>query len=138
MLGVRRDVPSAFLPGDTPIMRFVPHVSRLEEGFPIPVDGQRVDRVVSGCARALYFHETCKKFSGRVKVIAPFMSYGLVTTDNAFEEAMALAKAFLSSAVAKGKNPEVFFYKFARGPKTGLILLCFYGGTDFLVQLDER
>ena len=129
---------SALLPGETPVMRFVPHASKLEEGFPISADGQRIDKVVSGCARALYLHETGSRFTGRVKVIAPFMSYGLVTTDNAVGEAVALAKAVLSSTAAKGENPEVFFYKFAGGPQTAVMLLCFYGGTEFLAQFDER
>ena len=61
-----------------------------------------------------------------------------LTTDNAVGEAVAFAKAFLSSAAAKGENPEVFFYKFAKGPQTAVMLLCFYGGTEFLVQFDER
>jgi hypothetical protein len=128
----------AMLAGATPVMRFVPHSPRLEEGFPILANGQRIDKVTSACARALYFHETGTKFIGRVKVIAPFMSYGLVTIDNASGKALALAKDFLYNSAVKGENPEVFFYKFARGPQTAIMLLCFYGGTEFLVQFDER
>ena len=129
---------SALLPGDTAVMRFVPHTSRLEEGFPITVDGQRIDKVISGCARALYLHETESVFAGQVKVAAPFMASGLTATDNVIAEAIAIAKAFLSGVVEKGENPEVFRYKFAKGPQTSIMLLCFYSGTEFLVQLDER
>lgn len=130
----------ALIPGEIPVMRFVPHTRTLEEGFPIDADGARIDNVISSCARALFLHETGSKFFGRVKVIAPFMSYRDVSTDNALGEALALAKEYLSSigAPAKGDNGEVFFYKFARGPATAVMLLCFYGGTEFLVQFDER
>ena len=128
----------ALLPSEIPVMRYVPHAARLEEAFPISADGQRIDRVIGACARALYAHETGSKFLARVKVIASFMSYGLTTTDNAVGQALALSKAFLSNAAVRGENPEVFFYKFARGPQTAVMLLCFYGGTEFLVQFDER
>lgn len=128
----------ALLPGDAPVMRFVPHSSRLQEAFSISADGGRIDKVVSGCARALYLHETGSRFAGRVKVIASFMSYGHVTTDNAVAEAVALAKAFLSGAPKNGENPEVFFYKFEKGPRIAVMLLCFYGGTEFLVHFDDR
>ncbi|MDC6166270.1 hypothetical protein [Paucibacter sp. XJ19-41] len=129
---------NSLMPGDTPVMRHVPHKATLEEAFPIVANGERIDRVVSHCARALYFHETSTKFAGRVKVIAPFMSYGLATFDNAVSGALALAKAFLADTAARGENPEVFSYKFARGPQTAVMLLSFYGGTEFLVQFDER
>lgn len=126
------------LPGELPAMRFVPHTSKVEKGYPVETDGERIDRVISSCARALYFHETGQRFSGKVKVAAPFMSYGLVVTDNTVSNALALARGFLSKSVQRGDNPEVFSYKYERGPKTVVMLLRFYGGSEFLVQLDER
>ena len=122
---------------DVPTLLYVPHRATLEEAYEVPASGTRIDSVISSCARALYYHETERKFSGRVKVVAPFMSYRNVSLDNVVS-VMALAKTHFFSAPSKGENPDVFYYKFEEGPSTGIMLLCFYGGTEFLVQFDSR
>ncbi len=121
-----------------PTMRYLPHKAAWEEGYEVKPENDRIDTVICSCARALYFHETTVKFKGKVKVVAPFMSYRDATIDNELAKALAYAKQFLSESTAKGENPDVFTYKFAEGSNTAVMLLCFYGSTEFLIQLDKR
>jgi hypothetical protein len=129
---------ASLLPGDTATLRYAAHKGILEEAYEVRPDCSRIDNVVMCCARALYFHETKRKFNGRIKMVAPFMSYLDDSIDNDVVVALGHAKTYLLQFPAQGENPEVFYYKFAEGQNTAVMLLCFYGGTEFLVQLDKR
>jgi len=120
------------------VFNYVTNSGRLEEAFQIDADGIRIDKLISSCARAIHLHETGRKFLGPIKTIAAFMSYLNKDFDQAVSEAMFYAKEFLKSASAKGENQEVFYYKFAEGEGTAVLLMCFYGGSEFLVRLDKR
>jgi hypothetical protein len=61
---------------------YITHSGVLDEAFPIPADGFRIDKVITCCAKALYFYDRGVKYSGKVKVIAPFMSYQDRLVDN--------------------------------------------------------
>ena len=124
--------------GETPSFNYVTESGQLDEAFPVIADGERIDRVITSCARALYLFETGKKFVGATKAIAPFMSYLDPSVDQAVITALGYAKDFLKLAPAKGENQDVFYYKFAEGAGTAVLLLCFYGRTEFLVHLDKR
>ena len=66
------------------------------------------------------------------------MSYLDELVDQAIATALFYAKEFLKSVPAKGENQDVFYYKFAEGEGTAVLLMCFYRGTEFLVRLDKR
>lgn len=46
-----------------------------EQSAQVIVEAERLDLVLGNCARALYHHETAKKFVGAVQVIAAFTMY---------------------------------------------------------------
>ncbi|MDN5752536.1 MAG: hypothetical protein L0H15_04535 [Nitrosospira sp.] len=109
-----------------------------EEGLGIYVDAPRIDTTLSKCARALYFHETQRKFSGAVKVITPFTQYIDSQFNATVSSALAQAEDFFAIHPSFGNNPDVFCYKFTEGENTAMMLLYFYTSTKILVQLDKR
>lgn len=121
-----------------PARIFHPDENLWEEGLGIYVDAPRIDATLSKCACALYFHETHKKFGGSVKVITPFTLYLDSPLNAAVSSALAVAEDFFATHPSYGNNPDVFCYKFAEGENTATMLLCFYGRTKILVQLDKR
>lgn len=109
-----------------------------EDGLGIHIDATRIDAILSMCARALYFHETQRKFDGSVRVITPCTLYLDSRLNASVSSALTAAEDFFVAYPASGNNPDVFCYKFAEGENTAIMLLYFYGHTKILVQLDRR
>lgn len=109
-----------------------------EDAAGIVVEGTRIDATISKFARALYFHETNRKFFDAVRVITSFTMYSDLNFNNSISSAVEAADNFFSSHPLCGKNSDVFWYKFEEGENTATMLLCFYGATKILVQFDRR
>lgn len=109
-----------------------------EDAAGIVVEGARIDATISKCARALYFHETNRKFFDAVRVITSFTMYSDLNFNDSISSAVEAADNFFSSHLLCGKNSDVFWYKFEEGENTATMLLCFYGATKILVQFDKR
>lgn len=123
---------------DTPAFNYVAASGDPDEAYPVMAQGDRIDKVITCCARAIYFFETGEKFIGPTKAVAGFMSYLDNSVNQAVSEALGYAKEFLRFAPEKGENKDVFYYKFVEGAGSAVLLLCFYRGTEFLVRLDKR
>ncbi len=122
----------------TPVQVFHEDSEQWEDAAGIVIDGARIDVSISKCARALYFHETNRKFFDAVRVITPFTIYGDPGLNKSVASAVEAVDSFFSSYPPCGKNSDVFWYKFEEGENTATILLCFYGATKILVQFDKR
>lgn len=121
-----------------PVQIFHEDGEQWEDAAGIVIEGTRIDATISKCARALYFHETSRKFFDAVRIITPFTMYSDPSFNNSTASAVEAADSFFSSYPLRGKNSDVFWYKFEEGENTAMMLLCFYGATKILVQFDKR
>lgn len=109
-----------------------------KDAYGIQIQANRLDAVFVKNAYALYFHETQKKFRGRVKVVTGFTLYNEHSVNSAIESAVTAAEDYFSQHEAKGENPDVFFYRFEEGPNTATMIMNFYGTSKVLLQFDKR
>ena len=109
-----------------------------EDGAQIVVEADHLDLVLGNCARALYFHETAQKFSGPIRVATAFTMYTQPEVQAKITSGVAAAKSYFDTYSARGANPKVFWYKFEEGKNTAIFFMCFYSGSEVLVQLHKR
>jgi len=129
---------STILVGSEPVEVFDEDTQECQEAFCMHVQGNRLDAVFKKCAYALYFHETNTKFQGSVTVVTGFTLYNVPSLNSAIASAIISAEDYFSQHVARGNNPDVFFYKFEEGEYTGIMLMYFYGKSKVLVRFDKR
>jgi hypothetical protein len=111
----------------------------VEEGLAIQIDMRRFDAAVAHTVRALYFHETGRKFLGPIDVKTPFAPYLSYAEHNReVLQAVFRVEQFLSNQLARGENSEVFSYKLHESARYCIMLLTFYGETKVLARLDKR
>jgi len=108
-----------------------------EDGLQVIVEGERLDDVLSNCARALYFKETGKKFQGPAQVITGFTMYTGTPDQASVDQGIAATEAYFNNQPPRGQNPEVFWYKFEEGEQTAMFLLCFYGHSIAIVRFKK-
>ncbi|MDI1349693.1 hypothetical protein [Aquabacterium sp.] len=129
---------STFIKRSEPVLLKRTETDEWEEGAQIIVEGERLDIVLDNCARALYFHETGKKFSGAAHVITAFTMYLHEEFQANINASVATATAYFEKHARKGKNPDVFWYKFEEGEKSAIFLMCFYSSSEVLVRLTKN
>jgi hypothetical protein len=95
-----------------------------EDGLQVIVQGDRIDAVLANCARALYFHETAKKFRGQA--LQAQITKGFELTEQT-----------LAPDEMRGENPRVFWYKFRESDATALFLMTFYGQSAAMVRFKK-
>jgi len=111
----------------------------MEEGLAIQIDMSRFDRAVKHTARALYFHDTGRKFLGPIQVRTPFAPFARdVKQNDEILRAAFNAEQFFFTHPARGENPEVFSYKRCESERSCIMLLTFYEDTKVLVRLDKH
>jgi hypothetical protein len=109
-----------------------------EEGAQIVVEGERLDLVLENCARALYFHETGKRFNGTAHVITVFTMYLDPQFQADINVRVKVTTAYFERHERKGKNQEVFWYKFEEGEKSAIFLMHFYSTSGVIVRLMKQ
>jgi hypothetical protein len=112
--------------------------SEWEQGAEVIVEAERLDNVLGNCARALYFHETGKKFAGPVHVITAFTMYKHAVVQEKVNLGVRAATEYFSKHPPKGANPDVFWYKFEESENTAVFLMHFYGNSEVLIRFDKR
>lgn len=112
--------------------------STWEDGLHVVVEAEKLDLVLGNCARALFFHETGRKLLGPLKVITGFTMYEDPTFQSRVTSGLAVTKSFFADHTAKGKNPDVFTYKFAESEISVLFLMHFYSHNEVIVSLNKR
>jgi hypothetical protein len=112
--------------------------SSWEDGLQVNIDANKVDSVIGNCARALYFFETHRKLLSPAKVITGFTMYGDALIQANVTTGIEETKAFFSSHAPRGKNPDVFWYKYDESENTILFLMTFYSHSEAIVRFDKR
>jgi hypothetical protein len=85
------------------------------------------------CARALYFHETGGRFPHPVNIVDAFtLDPHDLPLNESNNKLLGLTEKVLAGLARKGKNPEVFQYKYAEENGVVIILMEFYGGNNEL------
>lgn len=106
------------------------------EAFAIKVEATRIDAILQNCARALYFHETNRKFRGEAQTLSAFL---LSPHNRQFNDAMAAAfqKAapILDSHPSKGDNPKVLSYKIITHENSAIVYMEFYETSKTIIRL---
>ena len=108
-----------------------------EKGAQILIDGERIDAVLSNCARALYHHHTKSKFQGPVEVITNFTMYMDPKVQASVSQGFDVAAKSLADESLLGHNPEVFTYKFIETDTMSLFYFCFYGSSSAIVRFKK-
>jgi hypothetical protein len=108
-----------------------------EDGLQVIVQGDRIDAVLSNCARTIYFHETMKKFQGQALVFTQFTLYDDEESQAKISNAFELTEKTLNSEPRRGENAEVFWYKFVETNSTCIFLMCFYDQTKAMVRFKK-
>lgn len=107
----------------------------------VKADTTRINKCFDQIARAMYFHEFNRQFSGHCRflhdwMIVPDSKFEVVVTDGDKEiNALEHVKAYFSKLDHNGSNPEVFKYHFEEPDNRGLIALSmqFYGGSNVFI-----
>lgn len=123
---------------NVPVFNYITNTGDIDAAYPIHADGNRIDKVISSCARAIYFYDKGTKYSGNIKLIASFMSYQDKLIDKNVEKAIIFARHHFNSFPRKGDNKDVFYYQIDGNENSAIMLMCFYGDTNFLVHFDEK
>lgn len=107
------------------------------EAFALKIEAHRIDTVLQNCARALYFHETKRKFQGEAQTLSAFL---LSPHNINFNDAMALAfekaEPLLASMPSKGENPKIFSYKIMTHENSAIIYMEFYETSKSIIRLN--
>ena len=109
-----------------------------EHGAEIIVEAERLDEVLASCARALYFHETKRKFLGPVHVTTVFTKYNHAEVQANVTRSIEIAVRFFANHQKKGQNPAVFWYKFDENENIAVFFMTFYSGSEVIVRLGKR
>lgn len=129
---------SSFINRSEPVLLKRNAADEWEQGAEVIVEAERLDHVLGNCARALYFHETSKKFVGPAHVVTAFTMYKHQEVQANVTRGVEAVTAYFASQSARGENPAVFWYKFEESQKTAMFLMCFYSTSEVLVRLDKR
>jgi hypothetical protein len=108
-----------------------------EDGLQVIVQGDRIDAVLENCARALYFHETGKKFQGPAAVLTHFTMYGDKDVQGNITRAFLATESVFANQPRRGNNHDVFWYKFQESSATAVIYMSFYGESTAIVRFKK-
>jgi hypothetical protein len=108
-----------------------------EDGLQVIVDGDRIDSVLSNCGRALYFHETGRKFMGQVQVFTHFTMYNDEGLQANITEAFEAAERIFATDHPRGANPDVFWYKFQETQATAVFYMSFFRQSTAMVRFSK-
>lgn len=108
-----------------------------ENGAQVIIDGERVDRVLNNCARALYHHHTGSKFQGPAQVLTNFTMYLDEKVQTSVSESFDIAANALAAEPLRGTNPAVFAYKFKESDSMVLFYFCFYDSSSAIVRFTK-
>ncbi len=108
-----------------------------ESGLQVIVRGDKIDHVLEQCARALYFHETGRRFLGPARVLVDFTLYHDEKFQSQITRAFLVTQSHFENQPPKGDNPSVFRYNFQEGGASAIFLLCFYGQSRAMVQFKK-
>ena len=128
---------STFIKRSEPVLLKRTEEDEWEEGAQVIIEGDRLDIVLDNCARALYFYETGKKFSGAAHVITAFTMYLHEEVQANITASIAAATDYFGRHERKGANPNVFWYQFEEGEKSAIFLMRFYSHSEVLVRLTK-
>jgi hypothetical protein len=105
-----------------------------EHGAQITLEWERIDSVLSNCARALYHHHTQSKFQGPEQVLTYFTKYLDDGVQASASAAFNTAAIEMVDEPLRGENPKVFSYKFKETPSMITFYFCFYGSSSAIVR----
>lgn len=108
-----------------------------EDGVQVIIDGDRIDGVLSNCARALYYHHTCSKFQGSVQVLTNFTMYMDKHVQASVSEAFDIIARTMADEPLMGENPDVFSYKFKETDTMAILYFCFYKSSAALARFKK-
>lgn len=128
---------TAFIQKSEPVMLRRVTNPTWESGLHVTIDGRRVDEVLANCARALYFHETQRRFLGPISVLTDFTLYNDVELQAGVTSGFHATDSYFADKPRKGENQEVFWYKFEESSATAVFLFCFYGDSRTLVRFTK-
>jgi hypothetical protein len=129
---------SSLIQRSVPVMLKREAASEWEQGAEVIVEAERLDNVLGNCARALYFHETGKKFAGPVHVITAFTMYKHALVQEHVSREVRAATEYFCSRPPNGANPVVFWYKFEESENAAVFLMCFYGSSEVLIRFEKH
>ena len=126
-----------FTQNSAPVMLRREEQPEWEEGLQVIVRGDRLDSVLSNCARALYFHETASQMLAPAQVITAFTMYNDPIFQAQVDTAIQTTESYFVKFQPKGENHEVFWYKFEESANTAIFLICFYGESKVMVRFTK-
>jgi hypothetical protein len=129
---------SSLIERSTPVLLKRNQEDQWEEGAEVVVDAERLDEALGSCARALYFHETQRKFVGPLHVITAFTMYHDPEMHANVTRSVEAAVQFFAGHPKKGENQEVFWYKFDENENIAVLFMSFYSSSEVLVTLKKR
>lgn len=97
-------------------------------------DGNRINTALENCARALYFHETGKKFNGRAKVVNGFLIDSVENSEKKLQAFSMIEAGFAKNAYL-GSNQDTFKYKVDIQNESAMFLFEFYGSAKVIIDL---
>jgi hypothetical protein len=101
-----------------------------EKSIAIKPEEQRLVRVFTSIAKALYFHEKGRVWPGRVSIVTEFMlSFDDIGRNERQEQLVKALDAFLANVPHKGQHPDVFSYQFLDIEGRHLLRLHFFGNS---------
>lgn len=129
---------SSFVSRAVPVFLKRDAADEWEQGAEVIVEAERLDHVLGNCARALYFHETSRKFLGPIHVTTAFTLYKHPEVQANVTLGVEAVRAHFVGHQAKGENPAVFWYKFEEGQNSAVFFLCFYSTSEVVVRFNKR
>lgn len=108
------------------------------EALAIPIEMERVHKVLEMNARAIYFHTHQNKFLAPIKIYTNF-SLKLDSPDmnETQEKLFTMSEEMLAVTPKQGENPDVFTYRIDREQNLELIEFSFYGSSKALAVLQH-
>lgn len=96
----------------------------------LTLEGDRIRKSLEACARALYFHDFAKKFTGSLNVHAMFLRDLDPNFDGILKSLNESTNELFKDILPNGSNPSIFTYKFLKAPNEKIYLqMNFYEGT---------
>lgn len=126
-----------FIRRSTPVQLRRPDQAEWEQGAQIIVDGERIDRVLGNCARALYHHHTKSKFQGPVEVLTSSTMYLDEKTQASVSTVFDITGHALCDETLLGANPQIFSYKFKETESMVIFYLCFYESSTAIARFKK-
>jgi hypothetical protein len=101
-----------------------------EKSITIKPDEQRLVRVFTSIAKALYFHEKGRVWPGPVSIVTEFMlSFDDIGRNERQEQLVKELDVLLANVPHKGQHPDVFSYQFLDIEGRHLLRLHFFGNS---------